>query len=148
MELDVLRLQNEKRLRKQSKQKVGVSRDYELHEIGGSADFHEGESNYFITAMHVLIVDDSRMNRKMVSKFLKGDDYLCDEAEDGLEAIRLVQENLDKFESGKIAKPYHAILMDYMVRFTSHEYTWKVIYILMLRNMHLYVIVVAVRSYF
>jgi PleD family two-component response regulator len=28
--------------------------------------------NLYISAMHILIVDDSKMNRKMVSKFLKG----------------------------------------------------------------------------
>jgi PleD family two-component response regulator len=94
------------------KQSSFVSRDYEL----GDLVAEEVQINPFITALHILIVDDSRLNRKMVSKFLKGDDYLCDEAEDGLEAIRMVKENFDKFERGEIRKPYHAILMDYTVR--------------------------------
>jgi CheY-like chemotaxis protein len=54
------------------------------------------------------------MNRKVVSKFLKRDDYFSDEAEDGLEASRMVRENVAKFERNEIRKPY-AILMDYMM---------------------------------
>jgi hypothetical protein len=108
------------------KQSSFVSRDYEL----GDLIAEEVQINPFITALHILIVDDSRLNRKMVSKFLKGDDYLCDEAEDGLEAIRMVKENFDKFERSEIRKPYHAILMDYTVRGSQDMVMWILICIL------------------
>jgi len=94
------------------KQKADVSRDYEFSELI-EQDFNTQMP--LINAMNILIVDDSKMNRKMVSKFLKGDDYLCDEAVDGLEAIKMVKENLAKVERNEIRKPYHAILMDYMM---------------------------------
>jgi CheY-like chemotaxis protein len=94
------------------KQKADVSRDYEFSEL---IEQEGNTQSPFISAMHILIVDDSKMNRKMVSKFLRGDDYLCDEAEDGLEAIKMVKENLAKFEKNEIRKPYHAILMDCMM---------------------------------
>jgi CheY-like chemotaxis protein len=105
MRINIPRRESEKK-----KQRADVCRDYEFCDLIGEGGV-DGP-NLFISAMHILIVDDSKMNRKMVSKFLKGDDYLCDEAEDGLEAIRMVKENLDTFERGEIRKPYHAILMD------------------------------------
>ena len=58
--------------------------------------------------LNLLLVDDSRLNRRMLARLLSCDDgYRCDEAEDGVEAVRLVETNHDK--------PYDAILMDFMM---------------------------------
>ena len=47
----------------------------------------------------VLVVDDSRLNRKMLLKFLLKNENVCTEAEDGLEAIEVVKERIDFSES-------------------------------------------------
>jgi len=62
---------------------------------------------------HVLVVDDSHLTRKMLTKTLKTRKHTCEEAEDGDVAVRMVQE---KLASG--ASFYDAILMDYGAWFT------------------------------
>ena len=62
----------------------------------------------------VLVVDDSRLNRKMLLKFLLKNGNVCTEAEDGLEAIERVKERID-FANGSCGKPYDAILMDFIM---------------------------------
>ena len=62
----------------------------------------------------LLVVDDSRLNRKVLMKCLKNDGHRCTEAEDGLEAIERVKERID-FSNGGRGKPYDAILMDFIM---------------------------------
>ena len=62
----------------------------------------------------VLVVDDSRLNRKMLMKFLQKDGHRCTEAEDGLEAIVKVKERIDS-SNGLCGKPFDAILMDFIM---------------------------------
>ena len=64
--------------------------------------------------LEVLVVDDSRLNRKMLLKVLNKDGHRCTEAEDGLEAIERVKERID-FSNGGHGKPYDAILMDFIM---------------------------------
>ena len=56
----------------------------------------------------VLVVDDSRLNRKMLLKCLHKEGHRCTEAEDGLEAIERVKEKADIL-------PFDAILMDFVM---------------------------------
>lgn len=72
--------------------------------------------------LHVLIVDDSKMNRKMLAKSIS---HICsyEEAEDGQIALDLVrnrigayscyQRDSEKLKDGK--RPFDAILMDFMM---------------------------------
>ena len=61
-----------------------------------------------------MVVDDSRLNRKMLIKCLKKNGHRCTEAEDGLEAIVKVKERID-FSNGLCGKPFDAILMDFIM---------------------------------
>ena len=64
--------------------------------------------------LDILIVDDSRLNRKMLCKVLRCKGHVCDEAEDGLQAIAKVQEKMKL--STEEGKPYFdAILMDFVM---------------------------------
>ena len=61
----------------------------------------------------LLVVDDSRLNRKMLCKILRGAGYKCDEAEDGSIALQKVR---DKMANSDVSKQcYDAILMDYVM---------------------------------
>ena len=82
--------------------------DVVLTTIGSST------SNTRLPIFDVLVVDDSRLNRKMLLKCLKKDGHVCTEAEDGLEAIERVKERID-FANGGHGKPYDAILMDFVM---------------------------------
>ena len=62
----------------------------------------------------VLVVDDSRLNRKMLMKFLIKDGHRCTEAEDGLEAIERVKERIDSSNGGR-SEHFDAILMDFVM---------------------------------
>lgn len=44
--------------------------------------------------LNILVVDDSKLNRKMLVKYLKTDDHTVDEAEDGVIAVATVVEKL------------------------------------------------------
>ena len=62
----------------------------------------------------VLVVDDSRLNRKMLLKCLQSDGYISIEAEDGLQAIERVKERMNGSD-GSNCKPFDAILMDFVM---------------------------------
>jgi CheY-like chemotaxis protein len=64
--------------------------------------------------LEVLVVDDSRLNRKMLLKCLQADGHRCIEAADGLEAIAMVKERIDHAGGGH-GKPFDAILMDFIM---------------------------------
>ena len=59
---------------------------------------------------HLLVVDDSPLNRKMLVRTFKMSGHICDEAEDGLLAVAKVK-NLMESDS----KAYSAILMDFVM---------------------------------
>jgi signal transduction histidine kinase/CheY-like chemotaxis protein len=65
-------------------------------------------------AREVLVVDDSRLNRKMLLKCLRADGHTCFEAEDGLEAIAMVKERIDHARGGH-GRPFDAVLMDFIM---------------------------------
>jgi signal transduction histidine kinase len=67
-----------------------------------------------LTDLHLLVVDDSRLNRKMLLKCLRADGHTCCEAEDGLEAIAMVKERINRV-SGGICRPFDAVLMDFVM---------------------------------
>ena len=62
----------------------------------------------------LLVVDDSRLNRKMLLKCLRADGHTCSEGSDGLEAIAMVKEKID-YANGGHGKPFDAILMDFIM---------------------------------
>jgi signal transduction histidine kinase len=64
--------------------------------------------------LEVLVVDDSRLNRKMLLKCLQADGHRCIEAADGLEAIAMVEERIGHATGGN-GKPFDAILMDFIM---------------------------------
>lgn len=65
-------------------------------------------------AFNLLVVDDSRLNRKMLLKCLKADGHTCWEAEDGLQAIAMVKNRIH-LDDGELCVPYDAILMDFVM---------------------------------
>ena len=77
------------------------------------------------TKFEILVVDDSRLNRKMLCKMLTSAGYCCDEAEDGLMAISKVRDRLDiagcgngsggGILTGTDLRSYDAILMDFVM---------------------------------
>ena len=81
--------------------------------LSGAATPTDGMSTRGVS-FDVLVVDDSRLNRKMLMKFLQKGGHRCTEAEDGLEAIEVVKERID-FSNGGRGKPYDAILMDFIM---------------------------------
>jgi signal transduction histidine kinase len=62
----------------------------------------------------VLVVDDSRLCRKMLLKCLRADGHTCVEAEDGLEAIAMVKKRICQATGGN-GKPFDAVLMDFVM---------------------------------
>ena len=62
----------------------------------------------------LLVVDDSRLNRKMLVKCLTADGHVCFESADGLEAIAMVKERIDYLNGGQ-GQPFDAILMDFIM---------------------------------
>lgn len=91
-----------------------------------NADLSEDEESRHI---EVLVVDDSKLSRRMLLRYLQGESYTCDEAEDGLVAVQKVlkrsQVTTEECESpnelvihdlpGNSLKMYDAILMDFMM---------------------------------
>ena len=59
---------------------------------------------------HLLIVDDSSLNRKMLLRIFRAAGHTCDEAEDGVIAVAKVKEMMSSS-----AKAYSAILMDFVM---------------------------------
>ena len=64
--------------------------------------------------LQILVVDDSRLNRKMLLKCLRADGHECSECADGIEAVAAVKERVDHANGGG-GKPFDVILMDYMM---------------------------------
>jgi signal transduction histidine kinase/ActR/RegA family two-component response regulator len=60
--------------------------------------------------LHLLVVDDSPLNRKMLLRTLRAVGHICEEAEDGLEAVEKVK---SRMASAK--KSYSAILIDFVM---------------------------------
>ena len=80
----------------------------------------EAESS---SCIEVLVVDDSKLSRRMLLRFLESESCTCDEAEDGLAAVQKVihrsqisafEEDIDEAPSS-VLKMYDAILMDFMM---------------------------------
>ena len=59
---------------------------------------------------HLLIVDDSSLNRKMLLRIFRAAGHTCEEAEDGVIAVAKVKEMMSSS-----AKAYSAILMDFVM---------------------------------
>jgi signal transduction histidine kinase len=74
-------------------------------------NFHENSDSgeYY----DVLVVDDSRLNRKLLCRLFRQSGYICDEAEDGLSAVEKVKEKMTSVLSSE--KEYDAILMDFVM---------------------------------
>ena len=70
---------------------------------------HNGRSSVK-PVYHLLIVDDSPLNRKMLLRTFREAGHTCDEAEDGAIAITKVKEMMSSD-----AKVYSAILMDFVM---------------------------------
>jgi signal transduction histidine kinase len=64
-----------------------------------------------IRAFDLLVVDDSRLNRKMLLKCLKANGHTCWEAEDGVEAVAAVEKRM----RDRLLEPFDAILMDFVM---------------------------------
>lgn len=67
----------------------------------------EFRDTYRQCPLKVLIVDDIRSNRKLLKRLLENRDNVCDEAEDGNEALNMVKETASRGET------YDLILLDY-----------------------------------
>ena len=72
--------------------------------------------------LNILVVDDSKMNRKLLTRLLEREGYSCDQAEDGLVALDKVKQRLDLDVKGSSTtttttarsnRPYDSILLDY-----------------------------------
>jgi CheY-like chemotaxis protein len=68
------------------------------------------EESSFNEGLRILIVDDSKMNLKLLMHILTKNGHTCDGAEDGLYAVQRVQDSLQKG-----GKPYDCILMDFQM---------------------------------
>jgi CheY-like chemotaxis protein len=71
------------------------------------SDEHSELSDFQIADMDILVVDDSTTNRKLCMRLLEKQGHTCKGACDGVEAVQMVKEALNKNE------PYDCILMDY-----------------------------------
>jgi CheY-like chemotaxis protein len=69
---------------------------------------------HLLRPLELLVVDDSRLNRKMLLKCLRADGHTCCEAEDGLEAIAMVKERIGHGTGGH-GRPFDAVLMDFIM---------------------------------
>ena len=83
--------------------------------------------------LNILVVDDSRLNRKMLLKCLRSDGHNCDEGSDGTEAVTIVRERMRVVELYNLEhvivnsnqelgighktcpKPFDVILMDFVM---------------------------------
>jgi CheY-like chemotaxis protein len=59
-----------------------------------------------LKSVRLLIVDDSGINRKIVKRVLEGKFHSIDEAENGAEALRMIQSAFDQ------SQPYDLVMMD------------------------------------
>eukprot|EP00607_Mallomonas_marina_P007368 CAMPEP_0182419442 /NCGR_PEP_ID=MMETSP1167-20130531/3907_1 /TAXON_ID=2988 /ORGANISM="Mallomonas Sp, Strain CCMP3275" /LENGTH=512 /DNA_ID=CAMNT_0024594379 /DNA_START=897 /DNA_END=2435 /DNA_ORIENTATION=- len=75
--------------------------------LDSKSEFHSRRPS---VAIHrVLVVDDAPMNRKMIVRMLNGRCDVIDQAEDGVVAVKNVQESIEK------GIPYDFVLMDYQM---------------------------------
>ena len=63
-------------------------------------------TNFEASPLKILIVDDAAMNRKLLARLLRNHGHVCNEAEDGAVAVRLVKEAIDD------SQPYDTVLLD------------------------------------
>jgi CheY-like chemotaxis protein len=70
-------------------------------------EFENNDKELSKCSLRILIVDDARVNRKLLMRLLQNKGHNCDEAEDGLVAVQLVKNAL------KAGNPYDTILMDF-----------------------------------
>ena len=52
------------------------------------------DDNDVNNVLNLLVVDDSKLNRRMLIKLLSSDDHICDEAEDGFIAVEKVKKRI------------------------------------------------------
>jgi signal transduction histidine kinase/CheY-like chemotaxis protein len=64
--------------------------------------------------LEILVVDDSRLSRKMLMKCLRAEGHTCFEAEDGLEALEKVKERMSCVPE-EMGKLFDIILMDFVM---------------------------------
>lgn len=83
-------------------------------DMDGDGDMDMGADITKSCAYNLLVVDDSRLNRKMLLKCLKADGHTCHEAEDGLQAIAMIQNRIYP-DNGVHLEPFDAILMDFVM---------------------------------
>ena len=62
-----------------------------------------------MSSLNLLVVDDSPMNRKMLTRLLQNQGHVCSQAEDGIAAVEAVKQAMTS------GKRYDAILMDYQM---------------------------------
>ena len=67
---------------------------------------HSSSPDFDAMPLHVLVVDDAAMNRKLLSRLLRNHGHVCDEAEDGEVAVRLVKQAMAD------RNPYDTVLLD------------------------------------
>ena len=79
-----------------------------------AAEREKSSSTEHGVPLELLVVDDSRLNRKMLLKCLRAEEHQCYEAGDGLEAIDMVKKRLDLFNRRE-GKLFDAILMDFVM---------------------------------
>ena len=65
-------------------------------------------TNHMPASLHILVVDDSTTNRRLLLRWLHSRGHVCEEAADGVEAVEKVGNSL--LVGGK---PFDSILMDY-----------------------------------
>jgi CheY-like chemotaxis protein len=65
--------------------------------------------------LNILIVDDSDLSRKMLSRLLRTSGYAFDEAEDGLIALNKVKEKMSVTTNGSEKNSFDVILMDFVM---------------------------------
>jgi CheY-like chemotaxis protein len=73
-----------------------------------------GDSPLLPLPFELLVVDDSRLCRKMLQKCLRADGHTCTEAQDGLEAVAMVKKRIGHANGGN-GKPFDAILIDFIM---------------------------------
>ena len=73
-----------------------------------------GSNPLLSKGLDILLVDDSRLNRKMLLKCLRADQHNCVEASDGIEAIAAVRTRIN-YDNGGNGRPFDAILMDFVM---------------------------------
>ena len=71
----------------------------------------ESSANFERKQLHILVVDNVASNRKLLSRLLTRNGHHCCMAENGDEAVKMVQENM--LTNGKDNSLYDCVLIDY-----------------------------------